>query len=232
MKKRSETMLSRFGAFLRSSIGKKIAMALTGLLLFGFLVVHVLGNLTLYGDGDGTAFNAYAHKLESLGPVKIAAEVALALLFIAHAALGMRTALSNREARPQRYKEAPAKGERSLASMSMIVTGGVVFVFLVIHIIDFRLAGFGGPGQPTLSELVIARVASPVGASIYFVSMLVLGVHLWHAFQSALQTFGLRHPTYTGAIRCAGMVLAVAVAGAFASFPVLCMMFNGKWPWL
>ena len=222
-------MLSRFGAFLRSSIGKKVAMALTGLLLIGFLVVHALGNLTLYADTDGTAFNAYAHKLESLGPLKLAAEVGLTALFVAHIALGLRTALGNREARPQRYKELAPKGGRTVASMTMIVTGLVVLVFLVIHIIDFRLADFSQVG---LAALVIERLTSPIGAAIYFFGMLVLGVHLWHGFQSLVQTLGLRHPTYTGAIRNLGMVLAIAIAGLFASFPVMCMLFKGQnWPW-
>ena len=221
-------MLSRFGAFLRSSIGKKALMALSGLMLIGFLIAHVLGNLTLYGDGDGTKFNEYAHKLESLGPVKLAAEVGLLALFVAHISLGMRTAMANREARPQRYKDTPAKGARSAASITMIATGAVVLVFLVIHIIDFRLADFSKIG---LAQLVIERLSTPLGAGIYFVGMLVLGVHLWHGFQSAFQTLGLRHPTYACAIRNVGMAIAVVTAGLFATFPVLCLVFKGDWPW-
>lgn len=221
-------MMSRFGAFLRSSIGKKSLMAVTGLLLILFLIAHVIGNLTLYADGDGSAFNAYAHKLESLGPLKILAEIGMLLLFGAHIALGMRTFLENREARPARYKDLPPKGARSFASMTMAVTGVVVLIFLVIHIIDFRLADFSKVG---LAALVIERLSSPLGAGIYFISMAFLGVHLWHAGQSLVQTLGFRHPSYAPTIRTVGLVLGVAIAGLFATFPVLILVFKGQWPW-
>ncbi|MCC7013759.1 MAG: succinate dehydrogenase cytochrome b subunit [Planctomycetes bacterium] len=221
-------MISRFGAFLRSSIGKKALMAVTGLLLIGFLIVHVVGNLTLYADGDGTQFNAYAAKLEALGPLKVLAEVGLTVLFLAHIALGLRTALENREARPERYKDLAPKGRRTMASMTMVVTGAVLLVFLVIHVIDFRLADFSKVG---LAKLVMERLTSPLGAGIYLVSMAFLGSHLWHAFQSLFQTLGLRHPSYAPTIKWVGSALALAIAGLFASFPVLCMMFEGQWPW-
>lgn len=221
-------MLSRFGAFLRSSIGKKSLMAFTGLLLILFLIAHVVGNLSLYADGDGAKFNAYANQLEALGPLKLAAELGLVILFGAHVALGMRTYLENREARPVRYKDLAPKGNRTLASMTMPVTGIVILVFLVIHIIDFRLADFSKQG---LAALVIERLSHPLGAGIYFISMGFLGVHLWHAFQSLVQTLGFRHPAYLPAVKTVGMVLGVLIAALFATFPVLCLMFKGQWPW-
>jgi succinate dehydrogenase / fumarate reductase cytochrome b subunit len=221
-------MLSRFGAFLRSSIGKKSLMAVTGLLLILFLIAHVAGNLTLYADKDGAKFNAYAAQLEALGPLKLVAEVGLVLLFGTHIALGMRAILENREARPQRYKDLAPKGNRTFASMTMAITGIVVLVFLVIHIIDFRMADFSEKG---LAALVVERLSSPAGGAIYFISMAFLGVHLWHAFQSAMQTLGLRHPAYAPTILTLGRALAVALAVLFASFPVLLMATGGQWPW-
>lgn len=221
-------MISRFGAFLRSSIGKKALMAVTGLLLIGFLIAHVVGNLSLYADSDGASFNAYAQKLEDLGPLKIIAEVGLVLLFVAHIALGLRTAAENREARPARYKDLAPKGGRTAASMTMLVTGVVVLIFLIIHVIDFRLADFSKVG---LANLVVERLSSPIGAGIYFVSMGFLGLHLWHAFQSLFQTLGFRHPAYAPTIKLLGSTLAIVIATLFATFPVLCMMFKGQWPW-
>jgi len=221
-------MFSRFGAFLRSSIGKKSLMAVTGLLLILFLIAHVAGNLTLYADSDGAKFNAYAAQLEALGPLKLIAELGLVALFGVHIALGMRAILENREARPSRYKDPAPKGNRTFASMTMSITGLVVLVFLVIHITDFRMADFSEQG---LAALVIERLSSPVGGAIYFVSMAFLGVHLWHAFQSALQTLGFRHPSYAPTIALIGRVLAVAIAVLFASFPVLLLATGGQWPW-
>ncbi|MBM3991769.1 MAG: succinate dehydrogenase cytochrome b subunit [Planctomycetes bacterium] len=221
-------MFSRFGAFLRSSIGKKSLMAVTGLLLILFLCAHVVGNLTLYADSDGAKFNAYAAQLEALGPLKLVAEVGLVALFGVHIALGMRAILENSEARPARYKDLAPKGNRTFASMSMSITGLVVLAFLVLHIVDFRLADFSEQG---LAALVVERLSSPLGGTIYFVSMAFLGVHLWHAFQSAIQTLGMRHPSYAPTIALIGRALAVALAVAFASFPVLLLATGGQWPW-
>jgi succinate dehydrogenase / fumarate reductase cytochrome b subunit len=136
--------------------------------------------------------------------------------------------LENREARPQRYKDLAPKGNRTFASMTMAITGIVVLVFLVIHIIDFRMADFSEKG---LAALVVERLSSPAGGAIYFISMAFLGVHLWHAFQSAMQTLGLRHPAYAPTILTLGRALAVALAVLFASFPVLLMATGGQWPW-
>jgi succinate dehydrogenase / fumarate reductase cytochrome b subunit len=221
-------MLTRLRGFLRASIGRKTLMSLTGLALVGFLIVHALGNLTLYADGDGTAFDGYAAKLEGTGLALLVAEIGLVALFVAHIALGMRTALENREARPARYRLTAPKGGRSIASTTMIVSGAVVLVFLVIHVLDFRLAERDPAG---LAAMVVRRLSTPLGATIYLVGVGVLGVHLWQAFQSALQTLGLRAGAYAPMIRGLGMVVAVALAVVFATFPVMCALFEGKWPW-
>jgi succinate dehydrogenase / fumarate reductase cytochrome b subunit len=226
-------MMSRLQVFLRSSIGKKLLMALTGLFLIGFLVAHLAGNLTLFADSDGGAMAAYAQKLADLGPLLWIAEIGLFALFIVHLGLGMRAAMENRDARPARYKDATPKGGRSPASVTMIATGVVILIFLVVHLIDFRLADgvLAHPQPATLAKVVVDRLSSPLGAAIYFLAMLALGLHLWHAFQSALQTLGLRHPAYDRSIRNFGAALAVVVAGLFAAFPVLCLIYKGDWPW-
>jgi len=226
-------MMSRLQTFLRSSIGKKSLMALTGLFLIGFLIAHLAGNLTLYAGDDGHAMAAYAQKLADLGPLLWVMEAGLAVLFIVHIGLGMRSAAENRDARPARYKDTSPKGGRSPASVTMIATGVLVLVFVVIHVIDFRLVnGIASHPEPEkLAQLVVDRLASPAGAAIYFIGMIALGVHLWHAFQSALQTLGLRHPAYATLVKNVGMAISVIVAGLFATFPVLCMLFKGDWPW-
>jgi succinate dehydrogenase / fumarate reductase cytochrome b subunit len=226
-------MMSRLQVFLRSSIGKKLLMALTGLFLIGFLIAHLAGNLTLFVDADGSAMAVYAQKLADLGPLLWIAEIGLFVLFVVHLGLGMRAAMENREARPSRYKDTAPKGGRSPASVTMIATGVVILLFLIVHLIDFRMVDglFAHPEPATLAKVVVERLSSPLGAAIYFLGMVALGVHLWHAFQSALQTLGLRHPAYDKSIKCVGATLAVVVAGLFAAFPVLCLIYKGAWPW-
>src|SRR6186997_2911513 len=105
--------MKRLAAILSSSIGKKALMSVTGLLLIGFLVAHVAGNLKLWADDDGRSFDAYAAGLQSLGPVLILGEIGLALLFVAHVALGVRVTLENRAARKQRYAVSASAGQRT-----------------------------------------------------------------------------------------------------------------------
>lgn len=210
-------MLHRLGRFLRSSIGRKFLMSLTGAALMGFVLVHLLGNLTLFADSSGEVFDSYAHAIES-NPLLPLAEIGLAVLFVVHIALGIRLALDNRDARPARYKELQAHGGRTLASLTMPVTGVLVLIFLVVHLLDFRLAERDPDG---LAAMVVTRLESPLAALVYGAGVLALGVHLWHAFQSAFQSLGLFHPRYRDLIRNAGRAFAVLVAVGFAAFPVV-----------
>lgn len=209
-------MFHRLGTFLRSSIGRKFLMSLTGAGLMAFVLVHLLGNLTLFADSSGAAFDVYAHAVES-NPLLPAAEIGLIVLFVAHIVLGIRLALDNRDARPARYKELEAHGARSLASLTMPVTGVLVLIFLVVHLLDFRLAERDPQG---LAAMVVTRLRTPLAAIVYAAGVLALGVHLWHAFQSAFQSLGLFHPRYRVAVRNAGRAFAVLVAGGFVAFPV------------
>jgi succinate dehydrogenase / fumarate reductase cytochrome b subunit len=225
-------MLSRLEAFFRSSIGKKALMAASGLLLIGFLLVHLAGNLTLFADRSGNAFAAYAEKLAGLGAIVLVAELGLLLLFVAHVGLGMRTALQNREARPERYKDLAPKGQRTWSSMTMIASGAFVLVFVVVHVLDFRLADFdllGHPDPQALPRMVVERLASPVGALIYLVGVGVLGFHVWHGFQSLVQTLGLRHARYVGLVRGIGIALAVVIGLGFAAFPIVFVLLGDAW---
>jgi succinate dehydrogenase / fumarate reductase cytochrome b subunit len=217
-------MLQRLGAFLRSSIGRKFVMALTGAALALFVLIHLIGNLTLFADAEGLAFNAYAHTLES-SPLLPLAEIGLAAVFVLHIYLGIRGVLENREARPARYKDLAPHGNRTLASTSMIVTGLLVGAFLVIHLIDFRLAPRDAEG---LASMVVVRLSKPIGALIYLIGVIALGVHLWHAFQSLFQSLGISHPRYRPLIVRAGWAFAVLIALGFAAFPVAIFASKGS----
>src|SRR5689334_15554961 len=118
-------MIAWLKELLGSSVGKKLVMALTGLLLFGFLVLHLVENLLLYADRRGETFDGYVHTLTSFAWVPLA-ELALAALFLVHIVQAVRVSLQNRSARRTPYAHSPGHGGRTLASTSMLVTGSVV----------------------------------------------------------------------------------------------------------
>lgn len=209
--------MSKLGDCLASSLGKKALMALTGLLLVGFLVSHLAGNLTLYADKDGQAFNAYCAKLQSFGPLLLVAELLLALLFCAHIYLGVRLTMENRDARRDGYSIRNSRGKKTLGSSSMFFTGALVLGFLIKHLLDFRFdeSFHGGP-----AAAVRASFHEPVTVAIYVVGMAALGLHLSHAFRSAFQSLGIHHPRLVPLLERIGLALAIVLPVGFASMPL------------
>ena len=202
--------------FLESSIGKKIMVALAGLLLCGFLVTHLLGNLFLF-VGAG-AFNHYAATLEH-NPLLPIAEIGLTALFLIHIALATRAWLANRAARPVGYQSYSGKGARTPGSRSMAISGSLVLLFLIVHLRSFRFAE-KAIREADMYQLVTSAFTNPLYAGFYVLALVGVGLHLSHGFQSAFQTLGLNHPRYTPAIKKFGLAFAILVALGFASMPI------------
>ncbi len=178
--------MASFGTYAGSSVGKKVLVALTGLLLVGFLVVHLLGNLTLLIPDDGEAFNHYAHFLEGLihGWLIIAFEVGLIAIFLLHGINAITVALVDKErARPQKYAKVANAGGRShktLASRSMILTGPVILVFVILHVRMFKFADhppvpYDGVEMKNLYAVVVEAFKNPAIMVAYLVVMFLLG---------------------------------------------------------
>ncbi|MGC4087445.1 MAG: succinate dehydrogenase cytochrome b subunit [Polyangiaceae bacterium] len=215
---------------LSSSLGRKFVMALTGLFLISFLVVHLSGNLLLFKEDGGAAFNAYAHFMASNGIVRIL-EIGLFAGIVFHFAEGVSLVLKNRAARPNRYAGAKANGS-TWSSRYMGALGGVITVFLVLHLSDFfyksRIATPGEglvdviDAEGTRNMYAAVRDSFAVGwySSVYIVCMVALGFHLVHGFRSAFQTLGLSHRGYALLVRRASAAFAVLVPLAFASMPI------------
>lgn len=216
-------MRGNLGRALSASIGKKAWMAISGLLLVGFLFTHLAGNLLLFIDQDGSAFNSYAQALSS-NPLLPAAELVLATLFIAHIALGLRVSSQNRDARKVRYRVAANHGGRTPGSATMLVTGILILVFLVIHLLDFRL---DESTHADMAQSVRTRLGSSSGAWTYGIGVAALGLHLSHAFSSAFQTLGLNHPKYDRTIQLAGKGIGVILGLGFLAFPVIIFFSSG-----
>lgn len=211
----------RIFEFLESSIGKKIMVAAAGILLCGFLVTHLAGNLLMYYGGP--AFNQYAEALEH-NPLLPLAEIGLVGLFLVHIVLSYRATCLNRAARPQGYQVYKSKGARTAGSRSMAITGTLILAFVIIHVATFKykqLGGFMGlPGEEGLFAHVLGWFANPWYSAFYVLAVGGLSLHLSHGVQSAAQTFGLNHPRYTPLIKKAGLAFAILMFLGFASFPV------------
>ena len=210
--------------FLHTSVGRKQLMALTGLLLSIFLILHLSGNLLLLVNDGGEKFNAYAQGLANLGILKVIGEIALASLFLAHIWLALLLTSQNRKARnsPYYYKHASDAG---LASRTMIYSGVLITLFLIIHLFDFTLTDHHVPGG--LYAIVEARLSSPFGGCLYILSMTVLFFHLSHGIQSFLQSFGIFHPKHTPNIKKMCLGLALVLSLGFATIPLYFMINAG-----
>lgn len=216
-------MLSWLQRTFTSSVGRKVIMGLTGLALIGFLVAHLAGNLTLYADDTGEAFDAYAHTLES-NPLLPLAEIGLIVLFAVHIGLAIKLQMENREARSARYVARGNHGRKTPGSSSMLFTGAATLVFLIIHLLDFRLADREGQ---SLAAMVKEVISDPLHGGAYLAFVCILTIHLAHGLQSACQSLGVAHPRYSDLIRKASVGLAVALGLGFASFPIILILTGG-----
>ncbi|MDE2142068.1 MAG: succinate dehydrogenase cytochrome b subunit [Elusimicrobia bacterium] len=213
----------RIFEFLESSIGKKIMVALAGLLLCGFLITHLAGNLLLFVGGP--AFNRYAQMLES-NPLLPLAEGGLFVLFLIHIALSVRARMINMAARPVAYQTSSDKGGRTPGSRTMAVSGSLILLFIIIHVATIKYQ-VGGAKGPDLFAHVTTWFANPLYAGFYVLALIGVGLHLSHGVQSAFQTLGVNHPRYTPLIRKAGIAFAALIALAFASMPLYFCFVGG-----
>jgi len=210
---------------LASSIGKKVQMGISGLLLCGFLVAHLGGNLLLYLPDDGKAYNEYAHALHSQKLLLPVAEIGLVLLFAWHLLLAFTTNKDNTDARPVGYALQRSKQEQGPisqpASSVMMATGVVVLLFVLLHLADFKfeLRNAGPAGEEPYAKAV-RLLKDPITCIGYILGTLVLGYHVLHGFQSAFQSLGLNHPKYTPLIKQASFAFAILVGLGFASLPL------------
>ena len=206
---------------LNSSIGKKIVMAVTGLSLILFLVVHLINNVLLYAGRE--VFNSNVAMLDSVKPLVRVVEVVLFLIFFFHIYNGIRLWFQNRKAASGKYAVNAASENSSVYSRTMMLSGSVLLIFLISHLATIWNAfNFGmGHAKPHDYYGVLEEwFANPFYALFYVVAMFLLGFHLNHAFQSAFQTFGLNHKKYTPLIEKIGTIYAIVMAIGFASVPI------------
>jgi len=208
---------------LSSSVGTKLVIGATGLLLFAYLLLHLAGNLMVFAGQD--TFNHYAHFLIS-NPLVVPAEIALLLLFLIHIFKAVLMWTKNQAARPVPYEQKAWAGHtsrKSLASSTMIWTGVAILAFVVIHVAHIKYGAMYQIGDPPVRDLYRTEVevfSSPVWVAVYVAVMVLIGFHLRHGISSAFQSLGASHPVYTKRLVVAGTVLAVLIAGGFAIIPI------------
>jgi succinate dehydrogenase / fumarate reductase cytochrome b subunit len=214
-----------------SSITKKIWMAFMGLFLMVFLVVHLGINLCLLRDDGGAWFMAAAHFMGTNYVVKVF-EIVLFGGFLLHILLGIIVQVQNWMSRPVRYMVSN-KSETPFLSKYMIYTGGIIFIFLIIHFFNFYFIKLGWVSNPNMigeepNFYVITQelFASPVYSILYIVLFIALGFHLNQAFQAALQTFGINHPFYNTCIKRFGTFYAIVVPLGFIIIPIYFLLIR------
>jgi succinate dehydrogenase cytochrome b subunit len=224
-------MTSRFHAF-SSSVGTKILIGLTGLALFVYLIVHILGNLLVFLGPE--LFNTYSAALLR-NPLVPVIEVGLLLIFLLHVYKTVPMFFRNREARPAAYVEKRYAGKpsrKSLASSTMIVSGLWLLVFIVIHVRTFKYGAEyeapGGGGVRDLYRLEMQNFSNPLTVAFYVISMVIVGSHLWHGVSSAFQSLGADNPRYTPKVLAAGKVAAVVIAGGFIVIAVWAFLVGAR----
>lgn len=200
---------------LSSSVGKKLMMALTGLFFCLFLVVHLLGNLTVYGGRE--TFNSYVDHLHALGPLIRVAEVLMVAFALVHVGTGLLVTYQNYMSRPVKYRVKKSGGGRTLGSSTMPYTGSLLMLFVVIHLINFH---FADHEIQTVYDIVTTAFKSPVIVIFYVTSMVIAAIHVSHGFWSAFQTLGLNHEKYNPAIKTLALLFSIGVGTGFGLIPI------------
>ena len=220
--------------FLKSSIGKKFMMALTGSFLLIFLIVHLIGNITLFFGPE--AFNGYVETLDIIKPLIRIIEVVLLAAFILHIYNGLVLWLENKRTQGgnfvRKYKVNASGDNSSFSSRTSFITGSIIFIFLVLHLGTFfwRFNVHDPEGLANTHQyfdIVTGFFTIWWYVVLYIIAVLLLGYHLNHGFQSAFQTFGWNHKKYFPIIKICGTIYALIMTLGFVSMPIYFFFFNG-----
>jgi len=211
--------------FYQSSIGKKYIVGLTGLALVGFVIVHMLGNFTLYLGPE--AINAYAYKLKSTGPILWIFRFGLLAIFVLHVVNTIELAKMNRKARPDVYAK-KNKVRASTASLTMVISGTIIGLFVIYHLLQFTtgtlhpdyLAFKTTDGHHDVYRMVVTAFSNPLVVFFYILAMALLCLHLSHGFASIFQTLGIRNNTMAPLFKNASYALAALIFIGNCSMPI------------
>jgi succinate dehydrogenase / fumarate reductase, cytochrome b subunit len=210
-----------------SSISKKLIMALAGLFLIVFLLVHLTINLMLLLDDGGLLYSKAVKFMTSNILIKIV-EIFLFGGLIIHILIGIILQIKNWFSRPVKYY-VMNKSKTPFFSKYMIWTGLIILIFLIIHFMNFYFVKLGFVKPPLgvdvhdFYTMSILLFSNKIYSIIYIVLLVLLGFHLNHAFQSSFQTLGFNHNRYTPALKIIATIYSIVVAGGFIVIPLYIM---------
>jgi len=211
-------------ARLASSIGRKLIVALTGLLLLLFLVAHVAGNLQIFAGPE--RLNHYSETLADLGPVLWVARAGLIAVALLHVVVTLQLAATNRAAGARPYAVA-GRVQAKVSTRSMLLTGVMLLLFVGYHLAHYTW-GLAHPeysgrldaaGRHDVYSMVVGSFQVPWIALTYMAAMVLLGLHLSHGASSFFQTLGWRHPRRERLVGAIGPVIGTLLAAAYISIP-------------
>ncbi|MEO7368335.1 MAG: succinate dehydrogenase cytochrome b subunit [Gemmatimonadaceae bacterium] len=212
--------MNRALRFYQAAIGKKVVMGITGLIGVGFVIGHMAGNLLVFRGPD--AINGYSHFLKSTGELLWIVRLVLIGAVILHVIAAIQLTIQNRAARPIGYVDRKPQ-VATLASRTMRWGGALLLIFIVVHILHFT-AGTIRPGGVFSDVDVYGNIVASFRiwwvALFYFVSMIALGMHLYHGAWSSIRSIGFAQPSRDPLHRRIALAVAVVVWLGFTAIPV------------
>lgn len=217
--------MARLVEFYRSPLAKKVVMALTGIALFGFVLVHMLGNTKMYFGEE--AFNAYAEGLRTFGKPFLGhgqalwiARIGLIAAALLHIWSAWELTLLNRRARPVGYVRRETV-QASYASRTMRWGGVIILLFIVYHLLHLTFGTVHASfDKSNPFQNVVEGFQNPVVSAFYILANVVLAFHLYHGLWSLFQSLGWNHPSYKNLRRHFATTFALIVTAGNVSFPL------------
>lgn len=214
---------------LKSTVGRKILMAVTGLMLISFISVHLLGNLSVFAGADG--INAYAKHLHDLGPLVWVFRLAMLVIFAVHITFAVQLYLENRAATPDSYAVQKTL-VTTFSAKTMIFTGLIILAFLLYHLLHFTVQitnpelsahhlPLDAAMRPDVFTMVTLSFQNVFISLVYIIAMIALMLHLMHGISSWVQTFGWSTGSSQDKVNALGKLVAIAFGLAYIAIPLL-----------
>lgn len=218
--------------FLKSTVGRKYIMGISGLVWMGFVLSHMAGNMLILVSPD--LYNAYGHAIVSNKPLLYGAESVLVLALIVHVTTAISLTIENRKAKGSRYAVS-ASGEKAstLASRTMGMQGSVVLAFIILHLATFKYGTHydtvvNGVQMRDLHRLIVEVFQQPGYVLWYVVALILLMFHLSHGASSIFQSFGFLERKMQKGLRKFAWTYAIIVVAGFLSQPAYVYLLRGK----